>query len=75
MYGEYYLPNDIFVATKGIDVMDLGRREGGITTKNTFWKKKGYVVVEFDIETGGGSTVKEDKIYYYPNKRLTDDLK
>lgn len=51
-YGEYYLPNEIHVVPKGFDVnqylYDFG---GGITYRESFGIKNGYIIVNFEIET------------------------
>lgn len=49
-YGEYYLPNDLFVAPKGFDVAGYGLKNYGLNGKEDFWLKNGYIVVNFKIE-------------------------
>ncbi len=50
-YGEYYLPNDLFAASKGYDVTEYGRTHNGLNGKESFWLKGGYIIVNFQIET------------------------
>jgi hypothetical protein len=47
-YGEYYIPSKAHVVTKGYDVYDYASKYG-VTYKEDFWKKDGYIVVNFDI--------------------------
>lgn len=50
-YGEYYIPNDVYVAPVGFDVAEYGRKNYGLTGKESFWLKDGYIIVNFRIET------------------------
>lgn len=50
-YGEYYLPNDVFATPVGFDVAEYGRKNNGLTGKESFWLKDGYIIVNFKIET------------------------
>lgn len=50
-YGEYYIPNDIYVAPAGFDVAEYARKNNGLTGKESFWLKDGYIIVNFRIET------------------------
>lgn len=50
-YGEYYLPNDVYAAPVGFDVAEYGRKNNGLTGKESFWLKDGYIIVNFSIET------------------------
>lgn len=50
-YGEYYLPNLLYAAPKGHDVISYSRKNNGINGKESFWLKDGYIVVNFKIET------------------------
>lgn len=50
-YGEYYLPNDVYAAPVGFDVPEYGRTNNGLTGKESFWLKDGYIIVNFRIET------------------------
>jgi hypothetical protein len=49
-YGEYYLPNDLFVVEPGFDVIEYGRTHYGLDGKESFWLKDGYIIVNFSIE-------------------------
>lgn len=50
-YGEYYLPNDLFIAPKGFDVIGYAKSKNGLDGNESFWLKKGYIVVNFDMNT------------------------
>lgn len=55
-YGEYYLPATLYAVKKDFDIWDWARKYGklggGINGLEPFWKsKKGYILVNFDIET------------------------
>ncbi len=63
-YGEYYLPNELFVAPKGYDVVDYARKNYGVTGKEGFWKKKGYIIVNFDIQTVKGDASYGEALSY-----------
>ncbi len=49
-YFEYSLPSKIYVVEKGVDVKDYCQKNT-LTFREDFWKKEGYLVVNFDIET------------------------
>lgn len=54
-YFEYSLPSDVHAVSKGYDVDTYAHEHNGIDYKENFWKKDGYIVVNFDIisyETG-----------------------
>ncbi|MCX7920462.1 MAG: DUF5704 domain-containing protein [Clostridia bacterium] len=108
-YGEYYLPNDLYVVPKNTDVMEYSRTHNGLDGKESFWLKNGYVIVNFDIRAvknknfnspylgywnapncnmwnmegfsynktdSNGATFtlnNGDVIFYYANKKSTDD--
>lgn len=55
-YGEYYLPATLYAVKKDFDIWDWARKygklNGGINGLEPFWKsKRGYILVNFDIET------------------------
>lgn len=50
-YGEYYLPNMLYVAPKGTDVLTYSKANNGLNGDESFWLKDGYIVVNFDIVT------------------------
>lgn len=50
-YGEYYLPNYLFVCPKDTNVAEYGRTHNGLDGKESFWLKDGYIIVNFDIKT------------------------
>ena len=45
---EYSLPYRLYIVNKGIDIEKISR-ERGIDFTEEFWKKKGYLVVNFEI--------------------------
>lgn len=47
-YGEYFLPANIHAVEKGYDVYSYASNYG-INYKESFWKKDGYIIVNFDI--------------------------
>lgn len=47
-YGEYYLPSDLFVVEKNMDVAGYAEKYG-IRYLEDFWLKDGYLVVNFQI--------------------------
>lgn len=47
-YGEYFLPANIHAVEKGYDVYSYASKHG-INYKESFWKKDGYIIVNFDI--------------------------
>lgn len=49
-YFEYSLPSKIYVTEKGFPLKEYCR-EHTLTFRENFWKKKGYLLVNFDIET------------------------
>lgn len=49
-YAEYYLPSEVYAAPKGFNVIKYAT-DHGITYKESFWLKDGYIVVNFAIET------------------------
>ena len=54
-YFEYSLPSDVHAVSKGYDVDSYAHKHNGIDYKESFWKKDGYIVVNFDVvsyETG-----------------------
>jgi hypothetical protein len=46
---EYGLPNDWYCTGYDVDVESLIEKKGGLSFKEDFWKKKGYMVVNFEI--------------------------
>jgi hypothetical protein len=50
-YGEYYLPSEIHVVPKGFNINEYIKNNGGLTYKENFWLKNGYIIVNFHIET------------------------
>lgn len=49
-YCEYYLPGNIYAVPKDYDVYGVTRRDG-LTYREKFWLKDGYIIVNFEIET------------------------
>ncbi|WP_313133390.1 DUF5704 domain-containing protein, partial [Anaerocolumna sp.] len=50
-YGEYYLPSEVHVVSKGFDILAHIKKKGPINYKEDFWLKDGFIIVNFDIET------------------------
>ena len=48
-YFQYGLPNGVRATKKGVDVASYAA-EHGITYQEDFWKKDGYLIVNFDIK-------------------------
>lgn len=68
-YGEYYLPSQLYVATKGTDVLDYARTNNGLNGKESFWLKEGYLVVNFDITTIKNGDFDNPVLSYYNGAR------
>lgn len=54
-YFEYYLPSEIHIVKKGFDVLGYAKENYGLDYKEDFWKKDGYLLINFDIETIQGN--------------------
>jgi len=50
-YGEYRLPDKVYVAPAGMDITRHPESSDGIDGKESFWLKDGYIIVNFRIET------------------------
>lgn len=50
-YGEYSLPADLYAVPMGTNVGEYGRTHQGLTDQSPLFLKKGYIVVNFNIET------------------------
>jgi hypothetical protein len=50
-YGEYKLPDKLYVAPAGLDIANHAESRDGINGKESFWLKDGYIIVNFRIET------------------------
>lgn len=50
-YGEYSLPAETFAVPKGYDVLNAARLKNGLSGREDFWLKDGYIIINFDIET------------------------
>lgn len=50
-YFEYYLPSEIHICPAGYDVYGYARDHYGVDYKEGFWKKDGYLLVNFKITT------------------------
>ena len=48
-YFKYALPDIYHICATGTDVEAYAKANGGVTYKEDFWKKDGYLVVHFDI--------------------------
>jgi hypothetical protein len=49
-YGCYYIPAKVYAVPIGYDVTGYASKQG-IDYKESFWKKDGYIIVNFDIVT------------------------
>lgn len=64
-YGEYSLPADVYVVKKGTDLAAYGR-SNRLDEKSSVFLKKGYIVVNFNIETiREGNTAKPHLQYIH----------
>ncbi|MFY9441484.1 MAG: DUF5704 domain-containing protein [Tepidanaerobacteraceae bacterium] len=50
-YGEYYIPNNVFVTTTGFNLPEYALKNNGLTGKESIFLKDGYIIVNFRIET------------------------
>lgn len=50
-YCEYYMPGEIHVVPKDFDIKAYCTKYGALDYHESFWLKKGYIIVNFDIET------------------------
>ncbi|MDD4729935.1 MAG: hypothetical protein PHN55_14450, partial [Dysgonamonadaceae bacterium] len=66
-YGEYRLPNDLFVTTPGFNVPEYGRTHNGLSLggKEDFWLKNGYIIVNFRIEAVKNNNFDEPSLSYW----------
>ena len=64
-YGEYYIPNDVYATPVGFDVPEYGRKNNGLTGKESFWLKDGYIIVNFKIETVMNEDFKNPVLSYW----------
>lgn len=67
-YGEYYLPAEVHAVSKGFSIQNYGK-EHEINYSESFWKKDGYIVVNFDITTiqDGIPHLNYENVEHYPN--------
>ncbi|MEG1992631.1 MAG: hypothetical protein RR056_04535, partial [Acetivibrio sp.] len=49
-FGEFYLPTKLYVCPKGFDLDRYGVNHGGLNFTESFWLKKGYIILNFEIE-------------------------
>ena len=48
-YFKYSMPDIYHICAAGTDVEAYAKKHGGVTYKEDFWKKKGFLVIHFDI--------------------------
>ena len=48
-YFEYGLPDKWYACPAGFDLKNFTEKKGGVTFREDFWKKDGYLAVHFDI--------------------------
>ncbi|MNJ57781.1 hypothetical protein D3C77_533840 [compost metagenome] len=63
-YGEYSLPADLYAVKTGTNVEEYGRTHRGLTDKSPIFLKKGYIVVNFNLETVQEGKVDEPHLQY-----------
>lgn len=65
-YGEYSIPNNVYVCKKDLDVVSsMGK--AGFTGKEKFWIKNGYIIVNFEIETIKNGDGANPQLSYWNN--------
>lgn len=71
-YGEYYLPNTVYVTPKDYDVAGYAKANNGLNGKEDFWLKEGYIILNFDIETVKDGDFSNPVLSYYmaPNSNM-----
>lgn len=62
-YGEYSIPSDVYVVKKGTDLAAYGR-EKGLDEKSDVFLKKGFIVVNFNIETIQAGNLTQPHLQY-----------
>lgn len=62
-YGEYSIPSDVYVVKKGTDLAAYGRGKG-LDEKSDIFLKKGFIVVNFDIETIQNGNIDRPHLQY-----------
>lgn len=68
-YGEYYLPNDLYAAPKGKDVLSYAKKHNGLNGKEDFWLRDGYLLVNFNIQTIQDGDFNHPILSYYEAPR------
>ena len=68
---EWGLPNEWYCTAADEDVEGLIERKGGLTFKEDFWKKKGYLIVNLEI---GAYDASGKLIMTYANKKTNVDM-
>lgn len=63
-YGEYYIPNQVYAVPKGYDVYKYAS-ENGLSGKEGFWLKDGYLMVNFKIDTVKDQQFTTPDLSYY----------
>lgn len=62
-YGEYSIPSDVYVVKKGTDLAAYGRAKG-LDEKSDVFLKKGFIIVNFNIETIKGGNLNQPHLQY-----------
>lgn len=62
-YGEYSIPSDVYVVKKGTDLAAYGRVKG-LDEKSEIFLKKGFIVVNFNIETIQAGNLTQPHLQY-----------
>lgn len=64
-YGEYSIPSDVYVVKKGTNIAEYGRANR-LDERSDIFLKKGYIIVNFNIETiRDGNTAKPHLQYIH----------
>ncbi|MBP1999339.1 hypothetical protein J2Z69_000358 [Paenibacillus shirakamiensis] len=63
-YGEYSLPSDLYGVPSGTNLAEYGRTHQGLTDKSPIFLKKGYFVVNFNVETLEGGNKQTPRLQY-----------
>lgn len=50
-YGYYYLPSKILAVQKNFNVNAYAKQHGKLDGTESFWKKEGYIILQFQIQT------------------------
>lgn len=63
-YGQYLLPDEIYLTPKDLNIVEKSRNTGGITGDEHFWLDNGYLIVHFDISTFKNGEIRDSRLSY-----------